>query len=65
MVHAEKLRRRAAILRQAASHPTEGGKKTDRILLVMAEQLERKADETEAQIGVDAAAAPTASSPRR
>src|SRR5215831_15416689 len=42
MAHAEKLRRRAELLRRAAGHPTEGGKKTDRLLITMAEQLERE-----------------------
>jgi hypothetical protein len=44
MAHAEKLRRHAALLRRAASHPTEGGKKTDRILIMMAQRLEREAE---------------------
>ena len=42
MTHAEKLRRRAELLRRAAGHPTEGGTNTDRILLAMAERLERQ-----------------------
>jgi hypothetical protein len=41
---ADKLRRHAALLRRAASHPTEGGKRTDRILITMAQRLEREAE---------------------
>jgi hypothetical protein len=44
---ADKLRAKADLFRRAAAHPTEGGKKTDRILLVMAERLEREAAEAE------------------
>jgi hypothetical protein len=44
---ASSARRRAELLRGAASHPTDGGKKTDRILLAMAERLEREAAEAE------------------
>jgi hypothetical protein len=43
MAHADKLRRRAELSRRAASHPTEGSRKTDRILIAMAERLEREA----------------------
>jgi hypothetical protein len=45
MAHAEKLRRRAELLRRAAGHPTEGGKKTDRLLITIAERLEREIEE--------------------
>jgi hypothetical protein len=44
MTHAKKLRRRAELLQRAAGHPTEGGTNTDRILLAMAERLEREID---------------------
>jgi hypothetical protein len=43
MAFADKLRRRAELLRRAASHPTQGGRNTDRLLLVVAERLEREA----------------------
>jgi hypothetical protein len=56
MARADKLRRQAELLRRAASHPTEGSKETDRILLAMAERLEHKAAEDEAKAGLDAAA---------
>ena len=49
MTHAEKLRRRAELLRAAASHPTEGGRKTDRIMIAMAERLEHEAAQAEAR----------------
>jgi hypothetical protein len=45
MAHPDKLRARAELARRAAHRPTEGGKKTDRILIAMAERLEREAAE--------------------
>jgi hypothetical protein len=45
MAHAEKLRRRAELLWGAASRPTEGGKETDRLLITMAQRLEREIEE--------------------
>jgi hypothetical protein len=54
---ADKLRAKADLFRRAAAHPTEGGKKTDRILLAMAERLEREAAEArQQQPGLDAGA---------
>jgi hypothetical protein len=43
MARAQELRRRAALARQAASFPTSGSGGVDRILVVLAEQLERDA----------------------
>ena len=43
MTQADKLHRKAGLLRRAASHPTEGGGRTDRILIGLAERLEREA----------------------
>jgi hypothetical protein len=40
---AEDLRRQAALARQAASIPTAGSSSVDRLLVVLAEQLERDA----------------------
>jgi hypothetical protein len=45
------LRQRANFCRQAAAVPTEGGRREDRVLLVIADQLEREAAELEAQTG--------------
>jgi hypothetical protein len=45
--HADELRARAELFRRAAAHPTEGGKKTDRILLAEAERLARNAAQNE------------------
>jgi hypothetical protein len=42
------------LFRRAAAHPTEGGKKTDRILLAEAERLEREAAENEELIALEA-----------
>ena len=54
MGYADTLRRKAELLRRAATHPTEGGKKTDRILLMMAERLELQAAvETEERATLD------------
>jgi hypothetical protein len=43
MTPADKLRRGAELSRRAASHPTEGSRKTDRLLIALAERLEREA----------------------
>jgi hypothetical protein len=43
----QELRRKAALCRRAASIPTSGSGGTDRILLVLAEQLEHEAVELE------------------
>jgi hypothetical protein len=53
MTHAEKLRRRAELLRRAAGHPTEGGTNIDCILLAMAERLEREIDVAPAPTIID------------
>src|SRR5262245_60129417 len=44
MSDADKLRRRAELFRRAARHPTESGRKTDSLLIAMAEWLERAID---------------------
>jgi len=41
------LRQRAGLYRRVASVPTEGGHHEDRLLLAMADQLEREATELE------------------
>ena len=41
---ARDLRRKAALCRRAAGIQTEGGSRTDRRLIKLAEELERKAD---------------------
>ena len=41
------LRAKAALCRRAAEVPTDGGRGTDRILINLAEQLEREATELE------------------
>jgi hypothetical protein len=46
------LRRRADFCRQAAQVPTEGGRHADRILLVIADGLEREAAALEARTGI-------------
>jgi hypothetical protein len=46
---AQELRRRAALCRRAANVPTSGSSNADRILLELAEQLEREADHRELQ----------------
>jgi hypothetical protein len=43
MSKADQLRRKAALWRRAASIPTEGSNQTNRLLLDLAEQLEREA----------------------
>ena len=43
------LRRQAARARKAAAHPTEGGDVTDKMLLQLADELDRKADEIKAR----------------
>lgn len=45
------LRQRADFCRQAARGPTEGGRHEDRVLLIVAHQLEREAAELEARTG--------------
>jgi hypothetical protein len=47
------LRRKAALCRRAASVPTSGSGNADRILLALAEQLERDAALRERQIQKD------------
>jgi hypothetical protein len=42
------LRQRAEFCRQAAQVPTEGGSREDRVLLIIADRLEREASELEA-----------------
>ena len=41
------LRKQASLCRKAAGAPTEGGHRTNRMLIWMAEQLERQAEELE------------------
>jgi hypothetical protein len=48
-VSAKELRRKAALCRRAASVPTTGSTNADRILLELAEQLEREAELREQQ----------------
>ena len=43
VARAQELRRRAALARQAASVPTSGSGGVDRVLVLLAEQLERDA----------------------
>jgi len=43
VANAEELRRKAALARQAASIPTSGSRRVDRMLMVLAERLERQA----------------------
>jgi hypothetical protein len=43
MSKAAQLRQKAALYRRAASVPTEGSHRTDRLLIELAEQLEREA----------------------
>jgi hypothetical protein len=59
MTHADNLRRRADRARRAASHPTEGSNKTDRLLLEMAERLERDAAADEERGAIESAAIDT------
>jgi hypothetical protein len=47
MSQVDHLRERASLYRQIANVPTEGGHHEDRILLDVANQLERKAEELE------------------
>jgi hypothetical protein len=49
----------AEFYRRAAGHPTEGGRKTDRLLIAMAERLEREAAEDEEQAATEHAAIDT------
>jgi hypothetical protein len=44
MSDARELRRKAALCRRAASITTEGGARTDRRLIELAEELEHEAD---------------------
>jgi hypothetical protein len=44
---AKELRRQAALARQAASVPTSGSGRVDRLLVVLADQLERDASTLE------------------
>ena len=41
------LRQRADLCRRVASVPTEGGRREDRVLLIIADRLEREAAELE------------------
>jgi hypothetical protein len=43
IAHVRELRRKAALCRRAASIPTSGSSNADRILVALAEQLERDA----------------------
>jgi hypothetical protein len=52
------LRRKAALCRRAASVPTSGSGNADRILLALAEQLERDAALRERQIQKDVSERP-------
>ena len=56
MTHADNLRRRAELARRAASLPTEGSGKTNRILLTLAERLERRAASDEEVVAIERAA---------
>jgi hypothetical protein len=51
MSDADKLRRKAELFRRAASQPTEGGRRTDSLLVAMAERLERAIDGAPAPAG--------------
>ena len=53
---AEELRRKAALCRRAAQIATEGGTRADRILLQLAERLDRQATELEEAVGPGAPA---------
>jgi hypothetical protein len=44
------LRQRADLCRRVARIPTEGGRHEDRVLLIIADQLERDAEELEARV---------------
>ncbi len=44
MSRLRQIRKQAALLRRAALTPTDGGRDTDRVLLALAEQLEREAE---------------------
>jgi hypothetical protein len=66
MAYADK-RRRAELARRAVSHPTEGGRKTDRLLLALAERLERETDAAPAPTTAEdggRCASPSASAPK-
>jgi hypothetical protein len=45
MERVRELRQKAELYRRVAGHPTDGGKGADRILVKLAEQLEREADD--------------------
>ena len=45
---AREMRRKAALCRRAAAIPTKGGKRTDRRLVALAEELEREAQKLDA-----------------
>jgi hypothetical protein len=47
MSKAAQLRQTAALYRRAASVPTEGSHRTDRLLIELAEELEREAEALE------------------
>jgi hypothetical protein len=44
MTPAQESRRKAELCRRMANHPTQGGRLVDRILIALAERLEREAD---------------------
>jgi hypothetical protein len=48
MSKAAQLKQKAALYRRAASIPTEGSHRTDRLLIELAEKLEREAEALEA-----------------
>jgi hypothetical protein len=52
------LRKKAALCRRAASIPTSGSSNADRILVALAERLERDADLRERQLQEDASDPP-------
>jgi hypothetical protein len=54
---ANKLRRKAKLCRRAAGIPTQGGHNADDVLLTLAEELEREADELEERAAEAAARA--------
>jgi hypothetical protein len=50
MERARELRQKAELYRRMAEQPTEGGKGADRILLKLAERMDREADERLARL---------------
>ena len=58
IVRAAALRARAALCRRAAGIPTTGGHESDRLLLDLAEQLEREAAELAPRVRPDTGGSP-------